>query len=152
MDFLTHQRILKSSKRFSDIYEHLNKNYSIKYHELFVLAAVIGFVNDKKVDVIDKNEGIGWRSNYLNNSQKASVYSIILNDKDEGKAIENFEKNEYWVKYTNLLEQYAEGGMEILVNDVFKNKWFNNHLSEDYTEYDIDIIKYALALEKNIPF
>lgn len=152
MDFLANQILLKSSKKYSNIYKHFSKNYSIKYHELFAIVSAIGFVNDRKSEPVEKSSGIELRSNYFNNSQKASIYSIILNDYEQGRQIEGFEDKESISKYCKMIEEYAEGGMEILVEEVFKRKWNGIGLDDDYLEYDIDVMSYYLAFHNKVPF
>lgn len=40
------------------------------------------------------------------------------------------------------LEEYAEGGMEILCEEVFNGQWNGRTLNNEYDEYEIDISKY----------
>ena len=152
MDFLNDQKLIKVSKKYSQIYILFKEKYSIKYHDLFVIAAAVGFINNNEKEPIDKKNGIEFRTNYFNSTQKSSMYSIILNDQKMGKQIEKFEEKHYILKYCLLLERYAEGGMEIIVNKIFKNKWDNNNLDENYSDYDIDLFRYVLSINNDIPF
>ena len=152
MDFLANQIILKSSNRYVGIYKFFRETYSIKYHELFTLVASLGFVRNNKEQTTEKSNGIEFRSNYFNNSQKSSIYSIILNDPEVGKQVEKFDDEDSILIYRKLIEDYAEGGMSILIDEVFGKKWNGVTLDDDYTEYDVDIISFYLAYQQQVPF
>lgn len=140
MDFLSNEQIIYTSKKYEAIYKSLNKILEIKYNDLFILCASIGFKNNNKLSIGEK--GREFRSNYLNREQKSTAYSIILNDSNLGKKINRFEDKKFVVETRKTLEEYAEGGMEMLVRKVFKSKWTGELLDESYGEYEIDIISY----------
>ena len=48
MDFLSGQIIIYTSRRYEEIYRHLNSDFGIKYHELFILCASLGMYGGKK--------------------------------------------------------------------------------------------------------
>ena len=48
MDFLAEQQIIFTSKKYEPIYKSLNTLIDVKYHDLFMLCASIGFKNNKK--------------------------------------------------------------------------------------------------------
>lgn len=150
MDFLSEQQLVFTSKRYEAIYKSLNNLIDVKYHDLFMLCAVIGFRNNNKLTVEEK--GREFRSNYLSREQKATAYSIILNDNELEKKINRFEDREFIIKARKRLEEYAEGGMEILVNTVFKSKWNGEILDGSYDEYEIDIISYIYEQALEVPF
>ena len=150
MDFLSDQQLIFTSKKYEPIYKTLNTLIDVKYHEIFMLAAAVGFKNDKKLPIDER--GREFRSNYLSREQKATAYSIILNDNKLGKKISKFEDREFIVEARKCLEQYAEGGMEILVRDVFKSKWTGEILDESYGEYEIDLISYIYEQSMEVPF
>lgn len=150
MDFLAEQQIIFTSKKYESIYKALNTLIDVKYHDLFMLCASIGFKNNKKLPLNDK--GREFRSNYLSREQKATAYSIILNDSELGRKINKFEDREFIVKSRKRLEEYAEGGMYILVRDVFKSKWTGELLDESYGEYEVDIISYIYEQSLEVPF
>lgn len=151
MDFLTKQQIVfNTSKKYEDVYIKLNEIEKIKYHQLFVLSAAIGFKNNKKV--ILKEKGREFRSSYLNTDQKTTMYSIVLNDPTLGKNIDKFSDKEFISSAKKTLEEYAEGGMELLVNKVFKTNFRDNILNSRYDEYVVDIISYVYQESVKIPF
>lgn len=151
VDFLTEQQIIfNTSKKFEDIYIKLNEIADIKYHELFILCATIGFKNNRHYKVIEKGREL--RSAYLDLNQKASAYSIILNDINIGKNIERFEEKEFVSVAKKILEEYAEGGMEVLIQEAFPTKFNNGFLEISYEEYIIDIMSYVYRESIEVPF
>lgn len=150
MDFLSGQMLINTSKKYEEIYKHLNSEFGIKYHELFILCASLGMFFGKK-EILNEN-GRELRSNYLNRSQKATAYSIILSDPEIGRQLSSFENKEFINQARKTLEQYAEAGMSILVKEVFYSKWNGFELETRYREYDIDIINYFYGKGIEIPF
>jgi hypothetical protein len=150
MDFLMDQALLYTSKKYEEIYIHFNTKFDIKYQDLFLLCASIGFKKNRKKRITEK--GREFRTNYLNSRQKATAYSIILSDPEIGKNIEAFEDSEFRLKARKRLEDYAEGGMEILVEEVFGQRWDGHKLDPTYNEYEVDLLSYIYADSNEVPF
>ncbi|MBT2682247.1 hypothetical protein [Bacillus sp. ISL-37] len=150
MDFLADQALVYTSKKYEEIYYHFNKNFEVKYQDLFLLCASIGFKKNRKLPLGERGREL--RTNYLKVKQKATVYSIILSDEELGKNIEAFEEDEFPRKARKRIEEYAEGGMEILVEEVFGRRWDGNTLDTNYTEYEVDLLTYIYADSMAVPF
>ncbi|MFC5465959.1 hypothetical protein [Lederbergia graminis] len=150
MDFLMNQMLMYTSEKYQEIYIHFNNKFNIKYHELFLICASIGFKNDNKMPL--NSQGREFRSNYFNSSQRATIYSILLADPIQGKNIEQFDDPEFRRVARKNLEEYAEGGMDILVSEVFTNRWDGNKLESSYSEYDIDLLAYIYGDSQAVPF
>lgn len=150
MDFLADQALVYTSKKYEEIYYHFNKNFEVKYQDLFLLCASIGFKKNRKSPVGERGREL--RTNYLKVKQKATVYSIILSDEELGKNIEAFEEDEFPRKARKRIEEYAEGGMEILVEEVFGRRWDGNTLDANYTEYEVDLLTYIYGDSMAVPF
>ncbi|MFD1039257.1 hypothetical protein ACFQ3N_12765 [Virgibacillus byunsanensis] len=150
MDFLMEQALIYTSQKYEEIYIHFNSNFDMKYQDLFIICASIGFKNNRKTTI--ENRGREFRTNYFNTSQKATAYSIILSDPELGKNLELFEDSEFRLNARKLLQSYAEGGMELLVEEVFGSRWDGNKLDPHYTEYEIDLLGYIYADSKAVPF
>lgn len=150
MDFLTDQKILSSSQRYSSIYDHFRENYNIKTAELFLICMAIGFHKGEKIKREDK--GSEFRSNYFSTKQRASFYSIVLTDPELGKEVERFNDSDFQLKAVRTVEDYAEAGMTTLVEEVFMQKWDGNKLDETYKEYEVDILSYIYNLTDETPF
>jgi hypothetical protein len=150
MDFLMEQALLYTSKEYEEIYIYFNTKLDIKYQDLFLLCASIGFKKDQKKKIAER--GREFRTNYFNSRQKAAVYSIILNDPEIGKNIEAFENSEFRLKARKKLEDYAEGGMKLLIEEVFGHRWDGNQLDPTYSEYEVDLLSYIYADSHEVPF
>lgn len=150
MDFLKEQNLIYTSEKYEEIYMFFKERYGISYDQLFTLCAVVGFKNNRALE--RESKGREFRGIYLKRENSVSLYSIILNDEDLGKQIDSFDKSEYQKKCIKKLEEYAEGGMEILTEEVFRGKWGVNKLDEKYDEYIIDIISYVYEKCIEMPF
>lgn len=150
MDFLREQGLIYTSKKYEEIYIFLKDRYDISYDQTFTLCAAIGFKNNRCLE--RESKGREFRGSYLKRDNKASLYSIILNDEELGKQIDSFDRVEYQKECIKKLEKYAEGGMEVLVEEVFRGKWGHNKLDERYDEYIIDIISYVYEKSIELPF
>lgn len=150
MDFLAEQKLIFTSQKYENIYRFLKDKLNLKYHETFVLCAAIGYKNNRARE-LDK-KGREFRSNFLSTGQKVTIYSIILNDQEIGKQIEKFNDKDFQLTAKKKIEQYAEGGMEILCEDVFGNKVNEFMLDENYDEYEVDILSYIYQEATEIPF
>jgi hypothetical protein len=41
-----------------------------------------------------------------------------------------------------IIEQYAEGGMEILCREVLESNWNSYELTDDYEYYEVDLLRF----------
>lgn len=150
MDFLQKQMLIYSSKKYENVYILLNKEYDIPYHKLFLYCAAIGARKGMSIPVAEK--GREFRSNYFSNDERNLAYSIILNDEAKGKDLERFGDDQFHAEARKVLENYAEGGMCLLVEEVFREKWDGIKLDETYMQYPVDLIDYVVVTLKDIPF
>ncbi|QTC41505.1 hypothetical protein I7V34_21055 [Bacillus sp. V3] len=150
MDFLMDQALLYTSKKYEEIYILFKEKYDIKYQELFLICASLGFKKNKEAKF--SGHGREFRTNYLTTKQKAAAYSIMLSDMEIGRNIEAFEDSEFRLKARKKLEAYAEGGMEILIGEVFGHRWDGNRLDPTYGEYEVDVLSYIYGDSIEVPF
>lgn len=150
MDFLQNQILIFTSRKYENIYIQFKEKYDLPYHRFFMMCAALGAKMGRKSIVSER--GREFRSNYLSSDERYLAYSIILNDELKGKDIDQFNDKEFYAEARKLLEQYAEGGMDILVEQVFKSKWNGQILDEKYDNYQIDILSYVATALKEVPF
>lgn len=150
MDFLMEQALLYSSEKYAEIYRHFNQKLDMKYQDLFIVCASIGFKNDRKSTFEKRSREL--RTNFFNTNQKAIFYSIVLSDPELGRDIERFDEREFKLNARKLIELYAEGGMDILVEEVFGSRWDGYKLDETYNEYEVDVLGYIYNDAQSIPF
>ena len=142
--------LIYSSKKYENIYILLNKEYDMPYHRLFLVCAALGARKDLSLPVAEK--GREFRSNYFSNDERNLAYSIILNNEAQGKDLEKFSDENFHSEARKILESYAEGGMEDLVEHVFREKWDGIKLDESHNNYPIDILSYVVTNLKDVPF
>lgn len=150
MDFLSEQTHVFTSKEYEQIYIHFNEANKVKFHDLFLLFASIGAKNGRASSFTGK--GRDMRTNYFTRDQRDLAYTIILNDEVRGKNIDRFTDKEFFVEARKLLEEYAQGGVEIIVQEVFKSKWNGRKLDEKYKDYEIDMLSYIYGDLNEVPF
>lgn len=150
MDFLNEQRIFYTSKKYENVYIYFNNNYKISYDELFTIAVTIGFRNNKCVSFSER--GREFRSNYLKRDNKATIYSILLNDEQLGKQIDKFKDSDFILQCRKRLEEYAEGGIEYMVEKIFCKKWDGVQLDDSYDDYLVDLMTYVFKEFTSVPF
>lgn len=151
MNFLQESQIqFYSSQKYEEIYIRMNKDFKMGYKHIFLLCAALGAKHGRKSPV--GKHGREFRASYLNKEEENVLYAIMLNDPSIGKNIEAFTDSSAQTDMRKLLEQYAEGGMDILVEEVFKEKWNGVQLDEKYDAYHVDMLKYTIANLQAVPF
>src|SRR5690625_2317409 len=134
MSFLQESQIIfYTSQKYEEIYRRINEDLNMGYKYVFLLCAALGAKNGRKAPI--EKRGREFRASYLNSEEEHLIYSIILNDETIGKNIDAFDDREQQAEMKRLVEQYAEGGMELLVEQVFKEKWNGIKLDEGYDNY-----------------
>ena len=151
MSFLQEGELLfYSSEKYEEIYIYINKELKIGYKNIFLLCAALGARNGSTSKV--EKRGREFRASYLNDDEENLIYTIVLNDETRGKNIEAFSDPDFRLEARKMLEEFAEGGMDILVENVFKEKWNGVKLDEKYDNYNVDVMKYIIANLNKVPF
>jgi len=150
MDFLSEQALLYTSKEYEQIYIHFNDKYKIKFHDLFLFFASVGAKNGKSLPF--EGRGREMRTNYFNRDQRDLAYTIILNDEMTGKNIDRFTDKDFFSQARKLLEQYAQGGLNIIIEEVFGSRWNGIKLDDKYEDYEIDMLSYVYGSLNEVPF
>ncbi|GBD61698.1 hypothetical protein [Tetragenococcus halophilus] len=148
LNFLSEgKRLIKVDEKYEDIYTTLTEKTGLAIHEIFYLCTLLGFKSQQKSE-----EFIGgrkeFRVSYLEETQRSVLYAIAnetikLSELTTSDAINSVIK-EY--------QRYSNGGMEILIENVLNNHYKDGRLQENYTKYDIDILKYIYDQLIAIPF
>ena len=140
--------LIGRSNKYEGIYEYFNNKKIFSMSELFTLCAVIGFTNNRKVDFRSdsKNKGKDIRSEYFANNELMNIYTIMIKSQDIKANIDDFANYEFIRSAFRIIEQYAEGGMEILCEDVFCDNWDKDTLlGGNEKHYEADILNYINA-------
>lgn len=151
MDFLSSQTLMYTSEKYENIYTEIGKNTKISYPELFTLACSIGFKKGKRTAV--GKTGREFRSNYLSSDeQKTIIYTILLEDKDLRIDIEDLMNKERFAEYKKVLQEYAEGGMDILLKEALPPNIHIETNAKSYKNYIVDIMSYVYKESQELPF
>lgn len=151
MDFISAQGLLFTSKTYEDIYIKFKEEYSINYPDLFCLACSIGFTENLKLPVLEKGREL--RVNFLNTDEKSTIiYTILLEDKSLNINIEDLLDKNRFTEYRKTLEEYAEGGMYYLTENIFPSHIKDNTAVKAYNDYITDIMSYAYTKSNETPF
>lgn len=148
MNFLSEgKRTIKADVRYEDIYTKLSEKTDMTISEIFYLCVLIGFHSKRKSNdfIVGRKE---LRVTYLDETQKSVLYAIAnglkpLSELTGAEAI-NTVIREY--------QKYSNGGMDILIEDVFKDRYQDGILQSSYTKYEIDILKYVYENITELPF
>ncbi|CRH20589.1 hypothetical protein ACN6J9_06570 [Carnobacterium maltaromaticum] len=148
MKFLTEgNRTIKADAKYEDIYQQLNEKTGMGIAEIFYLCVLIGFKNQRKSEgfITGRKE---FRVTYLDETQRSVLYAIA-NEQTPLVDLNTAEK----IKQTiSEYQKYSNGGMEILIEEVFKNNCIKGHLNESYKDYDVDMICYVYDQLNEMPF
>lgn len=151
------QLIFHADERYKGIYDYFTKKQDdfsgIEIKSLFLLTVTIGFNNSKK-NPFNQRGSTQMRSSYLSPDQESLVYNIAFSDNSFNNNIEELSSGDKdnLAKIKNIYEEYANGGMEILIEKVFKDRWNGEYLDPDYEHYHFDLFKFIAAEIREIPF
>ncbi len=150
MDYLQSQILFYTSKKYEDIYLEIADKHKLSYAQLFTLLAAIGFKNNRRSSFSEK--GREFRSSYLKDDAKSIIYTILLSDEMLKLDVEDLIDKNRFKDYTKQLEEYADGGMEILIEEVFPPNIAVSTRSKKYSDYMVDIVSYVYKSTSDAPF
>lgn len=148
MNFLMEgKRTIKADERYENIYTVLNEKIGMSIGEIFYLCVLLGFKYRKKGEnfIAGRKE---FRVTYLGENQRSILYAIA----NESLSLVKLNTSEKINSIIHDYQLYSNGGMEILIDDVFRSHYINGHLNPNYNNYDIDLVKYIYDQLLNIPF
>lgn len=150
MDYLSNQILLYTSEKYEEIYKEINSRFKITYAQLFTLMVAIGFKNNKKVPLL--KYGREFRSTYLKEDSRTIIYTILLSDKSLNIEFKDLIDNKKFKEYSKVLQEYAEGGMSFLIENIFPENIEKNTNSKNYDDYIFEIAKYVHTSCQKAPF
>lgn len=99
-----------------------------------------GFSHSNPLAIAEKGKEI--RSEHLKENQLSVLYSIMINSPLIKADLDSFRDYDFIKNSFKIIEQYAEGGMEILCKEVFEKNWNGYVLTEEYEYYDVDLLRF----------
>lgn len=142
--------------KFTGIYDHFTSSRDnikkIDTRTLFLLCASIGYKHSKKTPLTERDKET--RGSFLKIDEESLIFNISYSDAEFAGDIEKLAQNDRETvnKVKKIYEEYANGGMEILVDKVFKDNWDGKRLEENYKDYHYDLARFILSEIKVVPF
>lgn len=129
---------VKTSAKFGGIYKDLRNIAVGDSHELFFVCACLGYKQNKPKPIEKKEREDRFWSRTIDPEEWTCFYSIVL--KEHGMDYSKIQDDE---KVLGQIEKYANGGMEILINDVLSNYLVPNKKGNSY--------KLDMSFAKELP-
>ncbi len=106
--------------KYKEIYNNMkNKGVIEDFHDLFFVCAILGYKNNK-LNPIKKNDDRFWSSTILPR-EWVVYYAMILEKNNYNYSLIENEK-----EVLNIIEQYANAGIEILINNFLDDYLISN--------------------------
>ena len=106
---------VKVSREYSDLYTDWKNLVCIEMHELFFLCVSLGFNARRSVPLCKKGEAKFW-SGTITPEEWSCFYAILLKESEMNPTAIMDDK-----KVMSSIESYANGGMEILIEDLLSD-------------------------------
>ncbi|NLW42063.1 MAG: hypothetical protein GXY89_02875 [Tissierellia bacterium] len=118
--------------------------------DVFVLCLVLGYkYNSKSEDFV--NNGAEFRPSYFTKEQR-NIISAIAYDIYGDRFIKELNDKEFKLDFRNLCRKYYNGGMEILIEKVFKDNMKDEQFLNTYNDYDVDLLRFIIDELEGVPF
>ena len=140
------QMIFFTDSKYNDVFDTFNKKESknkIEIKQLYILAAAVGFKNSKRVQI--ENKGKETRTSYLSYKEEALLLNMVFADSEIDNNIDK-------MKIKNIIDEYANGGLELIVESGLSHRWNGEFLNNEDGNLTFDLSKYILSEVQNIPF
>lgn len=148
MSFLSEgKRTIKADERYENIYTKLTERTGMNIPEIFYLCVLLGFKNQRQSTEFTAGRK-ELRVSYFDENQRAILYTIA----NEHHSLTEFSDAEKVSQIIRGFQKYSNGGMEILIEEVFKDRYREGSLQDSYPKYDVDILKFLYDQITEIPF
>ncbi|PTJ66274.1 hypothetical protein BUZ77_10690 [Staphylococcus saprophyticus] len=146
------QMIFFTDSKYNDVFDTFNKKESknkIEIKQLYILAAAVGFKNSKRVQI--ENKGKETRTSYLS-YEEALLLNMVFADSEIDNNIDEIVNLNNKMKIKNIIDEYANGGLELIVESGLSHRWNGEFLNNEDGNLTFDLSKYILSEVQNIPF
>lgn len=147
------QMIFFTDSKYNDVFDTFNKKESknkIEIKQLYILAAAVGFKNSKRVQI--ENKGKETRTSYLSYKEEALLLNMVFADSETDNNIDEIVNLNNKMKIKNIIDEYANGGLELIVESGLSHRWNGEFLNNEDGNLTFDLSKYILSEVQNIPF
>lgn len=145
--------LIFADAKYDSLFEQITKSQytsSADYKDFFVLAATIGFKNTLRIK--RENKGREIRASYLTPSEEELFLSILFNDKEINGNIEKLDEFSENNEGKRIIEEYVNGGLELIATKAFEDNWDGYKLNDNYRHYHYDLARFILSEVKSVPF
>lgn len=147
------QMIFFTDSKYNDVFDTFNKKETknkIEIKQLYILAAAVGFKNSKRVQI--ENKGKETRTSYLSYKEEALLLNMVFADSEIDNNIDEIVNLNNKMKIKNIIDEYANGGLELIVESGLSHRWNGEFLNNEDGNLTFDLSKYILSEVQNIPF
>lgn len=147
------QLIFYADEKYTNVYDTFNKLKQDKKFEtknLFILSATIGFRNSLKIEV--EKKGKETRSNYLTPMEESLLLNLVFTDPSLSNELDTLIKDDNKKLIKTTIDEYANGGMKLILDEALFENWDGYELNEKYEHYYYDLNKFILSQIKKVPF
>lgn len=147
------QMIFYTDSKYNDVFDTFIKKEAknkIEIKQLYILAATLGFKNSKRVQVSSK--GKETRTSYLSYKEEALLLNMVFADSEINNNIDKIVNLNNKIKIKNIIDEYANGGLELIVERGLPHRWNDEFLDNEDGNLTFDLSKYILSEIQNIPF
>ena len=147
------QMIFYTDSKYNDVFDTFIKKEAknkIEIKQLYILVATLGFKNSKRVQVSSK--GKETRTSYLSYKEEALLLNMVFADSEINNNIDKIVNLNNKIKIKNIIDEYANGGLELIVERGLPHRWNGEFLDNEDGNLTFDLSKYILSEIQNIPF
>ncbi|OEL00937.1 hypothetical protein AST12_10285 [Staphylococcus succinus] len=147
------QMIFFTDSKFNNVFDIFTKKEvgsKIEIKQLYILAASVGFKNSKRVKI--ENKGKETRTSYLSYKEEALLLNMVFADNEINNNIDEIVNLNNKLKIKNIIDEYANGGLELITEKGLSHRWNGEYLSNEDGNLTFDLSKYILSEIQNIPF
>lgn len=145
--------IFNVDEKYDTVYQYFNrkqenKDYVFENGQLFLVCVALGYRNSIKIPLNKKGITL-TRGNVYKRDEENLLLNIVYSEFKDLKKISDYENRS---EIKKILEEYANGGMNLLIEKVLIDYWDGEKLDNTIDDYHFLISKYILSEVNNIPF
>ncbi|MDT3971642.1 hypothetical protein RPN77_00560, partial [Staphylococcus saprophyticus] len=92
------------------------------------------------------------RTSYLSYKEEALLLNMVFADSEIDNNIDEIVNLNNKMKIKNIIDEYANGGLELIVESGLSHRWNGEFLNNEDGNLTFDLSKYILSEVQNIPF
>lgn len=151
MDFIADMKgTVKLDSRTRSFQDGLRNKLKFEVKDLFLLTVVLGYKRSKKSSSYETG-GLEFRPVYLTEEDRSILYAIAF-DIYGDDLFKKLKSTDFQRDLFNEFFKYSNGGLNILYEQVFKEKMTENQFRNGYNDYDTHLLNYIFQALQEVPF